>query len=150
MVERGMSFQVSGESEVELKCLRFVKKGSPLSPQGPGTSGARKILSQAGCQSFPFIGQGKAKRTRERGKEEREKKPRDPISGATPSSPFSWGALVLKMLMEMSPRCDVDGDRDGSMSWPVCYWRHARASLAGRGTPFHPRNDLSWLRVMSR
>jgi hypothetical protein len=43
---------------------------------------------------------------------------------------------------------------------PVCCWRHARASLAGRGAPFHrarhyercgpPMNGLSWLRVMSR
>jgi hypothetical protein len=137
MVERGMSSQVSSESEVELKCLRFVQKGSLLSPQGPGTSGSRKILSQAGCQSFPFIGQGKAKRTRERGKEEREKKLRDLISGAASSSPFSWGALVLKMLMEMSPRCNVGGDRDGSTSWPCCCWRHAWASLSGRDAPFH-------------
>jgi hypothetical protein len=38
-----MSSQVSGESEVELKCFRVIEKETPL----------------MGCPAFPFIGQGK-------------------------------------------------------------------------------------------
>jgi hypothetical protein len=40
------------------------------------------------------------------------------------------------MLMETSPRCDVDGGGDGPRRGLVCRWRHARASSAGRGAPF--------------
>jgi hypothetical protein len=42
--ERGMSSHVSSESEVELKCLRLVKK---ISPESPGSGGfrSRKNLS---------------------------------------------------------------------------------------------------------
>jgi hypothetical protein len=43
MIERGMSSQVSGESEVELKCFRVIEKEIPL----------------LGCPTLPFIGQGK-------------------------------------------------------------------------------------------
>jgi hypothetical protein len=43
MVKRGMSFQVSSESEVELKCLWFVEKRNPLMAH----------------LAFPFIDQGK-------------------------------------------------------------------------------------------
>jgi hypothetical protein len=54
MIERGMSSQVSGESEVELKCLRMIEERR----------------SPKGCLAFSFIGQGKGLGyTRERERE---------------------------------------------------------------------------------
>jgi hypothetical protein len=40
MVERGMSSQVSDESEVGLKCHLLVEERIPLSPQGLGALGS--------------------------------------------------------------------------------------------------------------
>jgi hypothetical protein len=93
-------------------------------------------------------------------KRRKRKKSREPVLGAVLSSPFSRGALVLQLLMETSPRRDVEGDGDGSVSWPcsllvprpgvvsrlrrpVSPWSTLRATWA-------PRHGRSRLRVVSR
>jgi hypothetical protein len=82
-----------------LKYLSLVEKKTPLVgerkiPRGLGASTAPSPLM--GHQAFPFIGQGKAMRTRERKeKKKKEKTMREPLLGAALPSPFSRGTSVL-------------------------------------------------------
>jgi hypothetical protein len=76
-----------------------------------------------GASYLPFYRSRGSYRLHEK---ERERGGKGLLGSHRPSPPCVGSACLVD-----------DDDRDGSTSWPICHWRHTRASSAGHGTLSH-------------